>query len=116
MIEQLKHAYKKALKNLVFIDFANKKFIGGGDTLEIELSKEKACCKDLLTVIDLHLSSGEYDQAKERTAVLNSRLDYIECLENQVKEQRRNKLFDIASQLKKQGKSGEVVKIDANPS
>lgn len=85
MIEQLQKAYDKALKNLVFVDFVNKGVIGGRDMLELELAKEKACCKDLLIAINLHISAGDYDLAKERIAVLENRINYIERLENQIR-------------------------------
>ncbi len=115
MIKQLQQAYEKGLKNLVFVDFENKKVIGGEDKLELELSKEKACCNDLIIAINRHFQEGDFDLVKERIAVLTNRINYIDCLEKQIKEQRRNKLFEIASQLDMQVSSTKVVKVNAKP-
>ncbi|MGE7111265.1 hypothetical protein [Lysinibacillus sp. NPDC047702] len=116
MIEQLQQAYEQGLKNVVFVDFKNKIVIGGTMNLELELSKERACGQDLITAMNLHFYNEDYDSAQKCAEVLADRINYIKRLEGQIKEQRRNKLFDIASQLKKQGKFGEVVHINANPS
>ncbi|WCH46413.1 hypothetical protein [Lysinibacillus sp. OF-1] len=116
MLGQLQNAYRQALRNLVFVDFVNKKVIGGFDVLELELAKENACCKDLITAINHHFRRGDFDLAKERIDALRKRADYINRLENQVKAYRRNKLFEIASQLEKRGKESKVVKYDASPS
>ncbi|TKI70143.1 hypothetical protein FC756_08550 [Lysinibacillus mangiferihumi] len=116
MIEQLQRAYTQGLKNLVFVDFENKNIIGSVVTLELELSKERACGQDLITAMNLHFSNEDYDSAQECAEVLVERIDYIKRLEGQIKEQRRNKLFDIANQLNKQGKIGEVVHFNANQS
>lgn len=116
MIENLQKAYDSALKNLVFVNFVdNVDKCVAVDMLELELAKEKACCKDLLTAINLHFSVGDYDLAKERIAVLEKSIDYINRLESQIKEQRRNKLFEVASQLCKQGRNAKVVKFHTNP-
>ncbi|GEM_PF-3430798 len=118
MLEQLQTAYGQALKNLVFVDFANRKVIsvGGLNALEMEYSKESACCRDIITAINLHFREGDFDLVKERIDVLTDRVDYIKSLEGYLKEQRRNKLFEIASHLCKQGKSVKVVRYDVNPS
>lgn len=112
MLEQLQTAYGQALKNLVFVDFINKKVIckGGLDALELELSKESACCRDLIMAINLHFRQGDFDLVGERIECLTDRIDYIKRLEGQLKEQRRNRLFEIASQFHGQGKSAKVVK------
>ncbi|EON71799.1 hypothetical protein [Lysinibacillus sphaericus] len=115
MIEHLQHAYGQALKNLVFVDFESKKVIGGSDKLGLELSKEKGCCHDLIIAINRHFLEGDFDLVKERMAVLTSRFNYIDRLEKQIKEQRRNKFFEIASQLDMQGNSTKVVKVNAKP-
>lgn len=111
MLEQLQLAYKQALNNLVFVDFVNKKIIGGYEGLEIEFAKENACYKDLITAINHHFRKGDIDSAKERINALTKRADYIERLEIQVKAHRRNKLFEIASQFESEKVS--VVKYDA---
>lgn len=118
MLGHLQTAYGQALKNLVFVDFVNKKTIctGGIDALEVEHSKESACCRDMIMAINLHFKKGDFDLVKERIDVLTDRVDYINSLEVYLKEQRRNKLFEIASHLRKQGKSANVVRYDANPS
>ncbi|WP_337982832.1 hypothetical protein [Lysinibacillus sp. C5.1] len=118
MLGELQTAYGQALKNLVFVDFVNKKTIctGGIDALELEHSKESACCRDMITAINLHFRKGDFDLVKERIDVLTDRVDYTKTLEDHLKEQRRNKLFDIANQLNKQGKIGEVVHFSANQS
>lgn len=115
MLEQLQHAYGHALKNLVFVDFVNKKIIGGFEGLELELAKENACCKDLITAINYHFREGHFDLAKERIDALTKRAEYIQRLELQVTTHRRNKLFEITSHLRKQGKSADVVSYDAKP-
>ncbi len=109
MIEQLQQTYAQGLKNLVFVDFQNKIVIGGTMNLELELSKERACGQDLITAMNLHFYNGNYDLAQECAEILADRINYIKRLEEQIKEQRRNKLFEVASQLKQQGKNGEVV-------
>ncbi|MGE7091650.1 hypothetical protein ACQKII_09405 [Lysinibacillus sp. NPDC048646] len=109
-MEQLQQAYGQALRNLVFVDFENKKVIGGSDNLELELSKEKACCNDLIIAINRHFQKGDFDSVKERIAFLTNRIDYIKRLEGQMKEQRRNKLFEIASQLDMQRRSTKDAK------
>ena len=116
MLEQLQTAYGQVLKNLVFVDFANKKVItsGGLSDLEIELAKEKACRKDLITVINHHFKNGNLDLAIGLIDALSKRADYIKKVENQVKAHRRNKLFEIASQFEFENVS--VVSYDANPS
>lgn len=114
MLEQLQRAYGQALKNLVFVDFENKKVIGGLKKLELEFAKENACCKDLITAINYHFARGDFDLAKERINALIKRTDYIKRLENQIKAQRRNKLFEIASQLE-QEKVSKGVRYDASP-
>lgn len=116
MIEQLQQAYYQGLKNIVFVDFQNKNVIGDTMTLGLELSKERACAQDLITAMNLHFYNENYNSAQECAEVLADRMDYIKQLEGQIKEQRRNKLFDTANQLKKQGKIGEVVNFNANPS
>ncbi len=115
MLEQLQHAYGHALKNLVFVDFVNKKIIGGFEVLELELAKENACCKDLITSINYHFRKGHFDLAKERIDALTKRAKYIQRLEMQITAHRRNKLFEIASHLRKQGKLADVVSNDAKP-
>jgi len=65
MLIQLQTAYGQALRNLVFVDFVNKKVIGGLETLEIELDKENACCKDLIIAINHLFRKGDIDLAKE---------------------------------------------------
>ncbi|MGC7931257.1 hypothetical protein ACP3VS_21885 [Lysinibacillus sp. VIII_CA] len=115
MLEQLQHAYGHALKNLVFVDFVNKKIIGGFEVLEMELEKENACCKDLITAINYHFRKGHFDLAKERIDVLTKRAKYIQRLEMQITAHRRNKLFENASHLRKQGKLADVVSNDAKP-
>ncbi|WP_418301315.1 hypothetical protein [Lysinibacillus fusiformis] len=99
MLIQLQTAYGQALRNLVFVDFVNKKVIGGLRTLEIELAKENACCKDLIIAINHLFRKGDIDLAKERINALTKRSDYIERLEYQVKAHRRSKLCEIASQF-----------------
>ncbi len=115
MLEQLQNTYEQSLQNLVFVDFLNKKVIssGGLKGLEIELSKEKACRKDLMTVINHHFKNGEFDLAIELIDALSKRADYIKRLENQVKAYRRNKLSEIASQFELENVS--VVNYDAKP-
>ncbi|MGE7985557.1 hypothetical protein [Lysinibacillus fusiformis] len=99
MLIQLQTAYGQALRNLVFVDFVNKKVIGGLGTLEIELAKENACCKDLIIAINHLFRKGDIDLAKEQVNALTKRSDYIERLEYQVKAHRRSKLCEIASQF-----------------
>lgn len=99
MLIQLQTAYGQALRNLVFVDFVNKKVIGGFETLEIELDKENACCKDLIIAINHLFRKGDIDLAKEQINALTKRFDYIERLEYQVKAHRRSKLCEIASQF-----------------
>lgn len=99
MLRQLQVAYGQALENLVFVDFVNKRVIGGLDSLELEHMKESACYKDLITAIIYHFKKGDFDLAKERINALTKRSDYIERLEYQVKAHRRNKLCEIASQF-----------------
>lgn len=111
MLEQLQLAYEQALNNLVFVDFVNKKVIGGLGVLEIELAKENACYKDLITAINYHFKIGDFDLAKERIDALTKRADYIKRLEIQVESHRRNKLFEIASQFESEKVS--VMKYDA---
>ncbi|WP_336636877.1 hypothetical protein [Lysinibacillus fusiformis] len=115
MLEQLQLAYKQALTNLVIVDFVNKKVIGSFEVLEIELAKENACFKDLITVINHCFRNGDLDLAKERIDALTKRAEYIQRLEIQVIAHRRNKLFEIAGHLRKQGKSADVVNYDAKP-
>ncbi|MFF2794954.1 hypothetical protein [Lysinibacillus xylanilyticus] len=116
MLEQLQTAYGQVLKNMVFVDFANKKVISSGGLrgLEIELAKEKACRKDLITVINHHIKNGDLDLAIELIDALSKRADYIKKMEKKVKAHRRNKLFEIASQFEFENVS--VVRYDANPS
>ncbi|MFJ8100264.1 hypothetical protein [Lysinibacillus sp. NPDC096212] len=119
MIEQLEQAYKVGLKNLVFVNFSSKSFIRevkGMDISELELSKELACCEDVMTAINWHLRDGDYDSVRERIASLEKSISKIEHLENQIKAQRRNNLYEIASGLCNQGRSAKVVKLNANPS
>lgn len=116
MLEQLQNAYRQALRNLVFVDFVNKKVIGGFEVLELELAKENACCKDLITAINHHFRRGDFDLAKERIDALRKSADYINRLENQVRTYRRNRLFEIASHFEKRGKASRTVIEDANPS
>lgn len=114
MLEQLQHAYEKSLQNLVFVDFMNKKVISSGGLrgLEIELSKEIACRKDLITAINYHFKNGDFDLAIELIDDLSKRVDYIKQLEIQVKAHRRNKLSEIASRFE----NVSVVTCDANRS
>ena len=114
MLEQLQHAYEESLQNLVFVDFMNKKVISSGGLrgLEIELSKEIACRKDLITAINYHFKNGDFDLAIELIDDLSKRADYIKQLEIQVKAHRRNKLSEIASRVEKVS----VVNRNANPS
>ncbi|MEK3728649.1 hypothetical protein [Lysinibacillus sp. FSL W8-0953] len=116
MLEQLQHAYEQSLQNLVFVDFSNKKVISSGGIrgLEIELAKEKACRKDLVTVINHHFKNNDFDLAIELIGSLTKRADYIKQLEKQVKDYRRKQLSEIASQFE----LGKVsaVSYDANPS
>lgn len=114
MLEQLQHAYEKSLRNLVFVDFLNKKVIsrGGLRGLEIELAKEKACRKDLITAINHHFKNGDFDLAIESIDALSERAIYIKQLEAQVKAHRRNKLSEIANRFE----NVSVVTCDANPS
>ncbi|MEK5429680.1 hypothetical protein MKY88_02345 [Lysinibacillus sp. FSL R7-0073] len=111
MLEQLQHAYKQALNNLVFVDFVNKKVIGNFEVLEIELDKENACYKDLITAINYHFKVGDFDLARERIDALTKRADYIKRLEIQAKAHRRNKLCEIASQF--ESEKVLVMKYDA---
>lgn len=115
MLKQLQHAYEKSLENLVFVDFLNKKVISsdGLRGLEIELSKEKACRKDLITVINHHFKYEDFDLAIELIDALSKRADYIKRLENQVQAYRRNQLSKIASQFELEKVS--VVNYDAKP-
>ncbi|MEA0556049.1 hypothetical protein U1P98_18515 [Lysinibacillus irui] len=114
MLEQLQHAYEKSLQNLVFVDFMNKKVISSGGLrgLEIELSKEIACRKDLITAINYHFRNGDFDLGIELIDALSKRADYIKRLDAQVKAHRRNKLSEIASRFEKIS----VVSRNANPS
>lgn len=105
MLGQLQQAYRQALGNLVFVDFVNKRIIGGFEGLEIEFAKESACYKDLIAAINLHFRNGDFELAKERIDALTKRADYIKRLENQLKTLRRNRLFVVASQLEMQGKA-----------
>lgn len=116
MIEKLQNEYKNAFKNIVFVDFKNNTVIGDTMTLSLEIRKERACGQDLITAMNLHFYNGNYDLAQECAEVLADRIDYIKRLDCQIKEQRRNKLFDTGSLLKKKGKFGEVVHINANQS
>ncbi len=115
MLEQLQHAYEKSLQNLVFVDFRNKKVIysGGLKSLEIELAKEKACRKDLVTVINHHFKNRDFDLATELIGSWTKTADYIKQLENQVKAHQRNELSEIASQFEFEKVS--VVSCDAKP-
>ncbi|MGD2199875.1 hypothetical protein [Lysinibacillus fusiformis] len=115
MLEQLQNAYEKTLGNLVFVDFLSKKVVSSGGLrgLEIELSKEKACRKDLITVINHHFKNGEFNLAIELIDVLSKRAEYIKRLEKQVQAYRRNKLSEIASQFELEKVS--VVNYDAKP-
>lgn len=117
ILEQLQHAYEKSLQNLVFVDFLNKKVIstGGLRGLEIELAKEKACRKDLITAINYHFKNGDFDLAIELIDALSKRADYIKRLEEQVKAHRRSKLCEIASQFELEKVKALVVSYDANP-
>lgn len=117
MLEQLQIAYEKSLENLVFVDFLNRKviLIGGLRGLEIELAKEKACRKDLITVINHHFKKGDFDLAIELIDALSKRSDYIKHLEDQVKAHRRSKLCEIASQFELEKVKASVVSYDANP-
>lgn len=121
MLKQLQTAYEACLKNLVFVNFSNKSVAGGDGTKEkglseLELSKEIACCEDVITAINWHLRDGDYSSVRERIATLEKSVAKIEHLENQIKAQRRNNLFEIASQLCNQGKSSKVVSFNANRS
>lgn len=116
MLEQLQHAYEKALKNIVFVDFVNRKVVGGLDSLELEFAKEKSCCKDVITAINYHFAKGDFDLAKERIEALNNRIEYIKRLESHLKSHRRNRLFEIASHFEKREKASRAVMNDANPS
>ncbi|KOS60878.1 hypothetical protein FJQ98_20615 [Lysinibacillus agricola] len=121
MIEQLQQAYEQGLKNLVFVNFSSKSVIGGDgmkekDLSELELSKEIACCEDITTAINWYLRDGDYDSVRACIAALEKSVSKIEHLENQIKAKRRNNLYEMASQLCKQGKSAKVVKFNANSS
>ena len=70
---------------------------------------------DLITVINKHFHDGDFELVKERMEVLTNRVDYVNRLEVQIKAQRRNKLFDVASQLNMQGNQTKAVKFNANP-
>ncbi|MEY9980488.1 hypothetical protein [Lysinibacillus sp. RC79] len=117
MLEQLQHGYGQALKNLVIVNFSNKSVVGGSvmkekDVYELELSKEIACCEDVITAINWHLRDGDYDSVRERIAALGESVSKIEHLENHIKAQRRDNLYELASRLCKQGKSAKVVPIN----
>ncbi|MFE3573732.1 hypothetical protein [Lysinibacillus sp. NPDC059133] len=116
MLKQLQTAYRQALQNLVFVDFVNKKVIVGKESLELEHSKENACCRDLITAINKYFQDGNFELVKERIEVLTNRADYANRLEVQIKEHRRNKLFEIASQLDMRGNLTEEVSFNASRS
>lgn len=114
MLNQLQQGYKNGLKNLVFVDFSNKSIVGGKNMSELELSKEKACCEDVVIAINLFLKKGDFDSVRERLGALEKSVDYMEQLENHIKEQRRSRFYEIASSLSEQGWSAKVVKSNAN--
>lgn len=117
MLKQLQIAYEQSLQNLVYVDFVNKKVIlnGGLRGLDIELAKEKACRKDIITAINYHFKNGDFDLAIELIDALSKRADYIKRLEDQVKAHRRSKLCEIASQFELEKVKASVVSYDANP-
>lgn len=118
MLEPLQQAYETALKNVVVVNFAHDVSNGGNlnkqtqNLLKLEIAKEKACCQDVITAINHHLIDGRYDLVKTQMAVVQKSIDYIEHLEDQLKEQRRNNLFEIASFMGKRGYSAKVVRFD----
>lgn len=114
MLNQLQQGYKNGLKNLVFVDFSNKSIVGGRNMWELELSKEKACCEDVVMVINLLLKKGDYESVRGRLVALEKSVDYMEQLENHIKEQRRRRFYEIANSLNEQGLSAKVVKSNAN--
>lgn len=114
MLNQLQQGYKNGLKNLVFVDFSNKSIVGGKNMWELELSKEKACCEDVVMAINLLLKKRDYESVRERLVALEKSVNYMEQLENHIKEYRRRRFYEIANSLNEQGLSAKVVKSDAN--
>ncbi|MEK3726783.1 MULTISPECIES: hypothetical protein [unclassified Lysinibacillus] len=114
MLNQLQQAYNEGLKNLVFVDFSNKKVAGEMKKSELELANQKACCEDVMQAIALLIRKGDFDSVRERLGALEKSVDYMEQLENHIKEQRRSRFYEIANSLSEQGWSAKVVKSNAN--
>lgn len=114
MLNQLQQAYNKGLKNLVFVDFSNKNVAGEMKKSELELANQKACCEDVMNAIALLIRKGDFDSVRERLGALEKSVDYMERLENHIKEQHRSRFYEIASSLSEQGWSAKVVKSNAN--
>lgn len=70
---------------------------------EIEIRKEKACCKDLMTAINLHMAQGDYGTAKKCAERLEKSLEYITKLDQQSKAERRKNLHETMQRLNAKG-------------
>lgn len=114
MLNQLQEAYNKGLENLVFVDFSNKDVCGEKKLSEFELANQKACCQDVLQVINLHLRNGDYDSIRERIVALENSVDYMESLENQIKGKHATGFSNIADSLLEKGVQAKVVKFNAH--
>ncbi|WP_107838182.1 hypothetical protein [Metasolibacillus meyeri] len=80
---------------------------------EIEIRKEKACCKDLITAINLHTVQDDYHLVEECALKLKKSAQKIKRLEEKQKAERRERLYATVEQLRQEGK---IVKIGARPS
>ncbi|MEK5069782.1 hypothetical protein [Sporosarcina sp. FSL K6-1508] len=83
------------------------------EEIELEINKERACCRDVMTAINRHLEDRQYPLAQTRMNDLQKSINYIEVLENELKEQNRNKLFEVARELNRNGWKANVVRLDA---
>lgn len=71
--------------------------------IEIEMRKEKACCKDLITAINLHLTQGDVQAAKKCAERLDKSLEYIVKLDQKSKAERQKALYEAIRNLNSKG-------------
>lgn len=116
-LDDLQKAYATVFSNLIMVNFRSKYVI---DTeanrmrgLKLEIDKEKACCRDIIMAINRHFKEGQYELAYKRMADLEESMQYIDSLEDRLKEQRRIGLFSLADKLNRRGWKAQVIQLNA---
>lgn len=82
------------------------------DRIELEINKERACCRDVLVAIDKHLDGEQYDTARDRVNDLQKSINYIEVLESNLKERNRSESFKVSRGANRNGRKEKVVSLD----